>query len=95
VERLGLRLTRGGRFFHITGRGDKADAVRVLIDAYGPLGPPHTIGLGDGPNDEGFLKLVDYPVLPESAFSEHLRARIPHARIATARSAGTQPCSKY
>jgi mannosyl-3-phosphoglycerate phosphatase len=33
IEKRGLRLKRGGRFLHITGQNDKADAARVLIQA--------------------------------------------------------------
>jgi mannosyl-3-phosphoglycerate phosphatase len=84
IEKRGLRLTRGGRFFHITGHNGKADAVLLLIEAYRKLGPIRTIGLGDGLNDTGFLNLVDYPVCLRSPFIDELRRRVPRARTADA-----------
>jgi mannosyl-3-phosphoglycerate phosphatase len=84
VERHGLRLKRGGRFFHITGQNDKADAVRLLIEAYRRLGPIQTIGIGDGPNDAGFLNLVDYPFLLDSPMATQIHKRVPRARTAPA-----------
>jgi mannosyl-3-phosphoglycerate phosphatase len=88
IERRGLKLTRGGRFFHVTGHNDKADAVLLLVEAYRKLGPVRTIGLGDGPNDAGFLNLVDFPILLDSPAAADLQNRIPRARIAPAGPAG-------
>ena len=87
VTRRGLKLTSGGRFLHITGHNDKADAVLLLIEAWRKIGKLETIGVGDAPNDCGFLNLVDYPVLlgPQS---EELQNRIPRARIAPAGPGG-------
>jgi mannosyl-3-phosphoglycerate phosphatase len=84
VEKRGYRLTRGGRFSHITGQNDKADAVRLLIDAYRRMGPVRTIGIGDGLNDTGFLNLVDYPVVLDSAAVDEVLKRVPRARVAAA-----------
>jgi mannosyl-3-phosphoglycerate phosphatase len=84
VERRNLRLTRGGRFFHITGKNDKADGVAILIEGYYRLGSIRTIGIGDGPNDVRFLNLVDYPVLLDSPLKNDLRRLVPRARIAPA-----------
>jgi mannosyl-3-phosphoglycerate phosphatase len=84
LERRGLRLTRGGRFFHVTGHNDKADAVLLLIEAYRQRGPVWTIGVGDGLNDTGFLNLVDYPVLLDSTDAQEIQRRVPRARAAPA-----------
>jgi mannosyl-3-phosphoglycerate phosphatase len=84
IERQYLRLTRGGRFFHITGQNDKADGVALLVEAYCRLGSLRTVGLGDGPNDVRFLNLVDYPVLLDSPLRNDLRRLVPRARIAPA-----------
>jgi mannosyl-3-phosphoglycerate phosphatase len=88
LERRSLRLTRGGRFFHVTGHNGKADAVLLLIQAYRQLGPIRTIGIGDGPNDAGFLNLVDYPVLLDSPAAEELHKHVPRARSAPAGPGG-------
>ena len=88
VEKRGLKLTRGGRFFHITGQNDKAEAVLLLIDAYRRMGPVRTVGIGDGLNDAGFLNIVDFPVLLESPALDDVRKRVPRARIASAGPGG-------
>jgi mannosyl-3-phosphoglycerate phosphatase len=88
LERRGLKLSSGGRFFHVSGRNDKADAVLLLIDAYRQLGPIRSIGLGDGPNDAGFLNLVDHPVLLDSPAAGQLVKRVPRAHAAPAGPSG-------
>jgi mannosyl-3-phosphoglycerate phosphatase len=59
----GLTLTRGGRFHHALAHAGKHAGVAWLLDQWtaGPS-PCVTIGIGDAPNDEGFLRLVRYPV---------------------------------
>lgn len=60
----GLKITAGGRFFHLTGNNDKGRAVRVLKKLYRlNLGKMITIGLGDSENDWPMLRVVDLPVL--------------------------------
>jgi mannosyl-3-phosphoglycerate phosphatase len=88
LERRGLKLSSGGRFFHVTGRNDKADAVLLLIDAYRQFGPVRSIGLGDGLNDSGFLNLVDHPVLLDSPVFGQLLKRVPRASKASAGPSG-------
>jgi mannosyl-3-phosphoglycerate phosphatase len=78
LELRGLHWTRGGRCYHVCGDNDKSAAVRALTGmfrkAYGDV---TSIGLGDSPNDAGFLSLVDLPVLVRSAFSGALKRRVP------------------
>jgi mannosyl-3-phosphoglycerate phosphatase len=65
-RRQGLRVTRGGRFFHLTGNNDKGRAVAYLTRAYAhgaPGGEVVTIGLGDSANDIPMLRGVDKPVI--------------------------------
>ena len=63
----GLRVSMGGRFFHLHGKNDKAEAVQRLISWYKKKHRwVSTIGLGDSPNDFGMLKGVTYPVLIRS-----------------------------
>ncbi|MCI0695167.1 HAD-IIB family hydrolase [candidate division KSB1 bacterium] len=63
--REGLRVTRGGRFFHLTGNSDKGTAAHQLIRLYQAAWqqPIRTVGLGDSLNDLPFLQAVDAPVL--------------------------------
>jgi mannosyl-3-phosphoglycerate phosphatase len=65
VEHAGLRITQGGRFFHLTGDNDKGKAVRLLRTIYAKAEglSLKTIGLGDSPNDVPLLENVDFPVL--------------------------------
>lgn len=78
------RLTKGDRFFHLLGRHDKADAARRLVEL---LRPSRTAGLGDAPNDAGFLSFVDRPVLVprRTGVDGRLRAALPGAAVAPAR----------
>lgn len=59
----GLTLTRGGRFHHALAHAGKHAGVAWLLDQWtADASPCVSIGLGDAPNDEGFLRLVRYPV---------------------------------
>jgi mannosyl-3-phosphoglycerate phosphatase len=82
IEKLGLRWTRGGRFWHITGANDKALAVlelcRLFQQAYGPV---RAIGLGDALNDAPFLSSVSIPVLVRSRQTAKLKALLPGAMV--------------
>lgn len=74
VNRLGLRLTKGGRFFHLLGDNDKGRAVAILSRLYRRVFPGLvTIGLGDAPNDAPMLAEVDRPYLlaaPDGSFRQ-------------------------
>jgi mannosyl-3-phosphoglycerate phosphatase len=65
AEAGGLKITRGGRFFHLTGDNDKGKAVRHLRTIYENEEARFlkTIGVGDSPNDLPLLENVDFPVL--------------------------------
>jgi len=78
IDRQGMRHTRGGRFYHILGNNDKAEAVRLLVGLYRRTGEDvETIGLGDGLNDASFLNAVDIPILIRSPLLEQLQAAVP------------------
>ncbi len=63
LEQRGLRLTRGGRFHHALAHEGKHGAVRWLMERWrSGHGNLVTVGVGDAPNDEGFLALVDHPI---------------------------------
>ena len=70
----GLRWTKGGRFFHLTGSHDKGLAVLRLLQYYrerrhrdNGLDDIVTIGIGDSMNDLPLLLAVDHPVLVQKA----------------------------
>jgi mannosyl-3-phosphoglycerate phosphatase len=67
AERRGLRVTEGGRFFHLHGDCDKGEALERLVRWYKrSYDEVKTIALGDSPNDFSMLKRADYPVLVKS-----------------------------
>ena len=60
----GLKVTQGGRFYHLLGGGDKGKAVELVRGLYGALEPGLlSMALGDAPNDGPMLAAVDRPVL--------------------------------
>jgi mannosyl-3-phosphoglycerate phosphatase len=62
IRREGLKCTRGGRYFHLTGDNDKGKAIHVLKSLYSQMfGSIHTYAVGDGPNDLPMLKAIDKP----------------------------------
>lgn len=64
VKHTGLRITQGGRFYHLLGANDKGQAVSHLIKIYGQqLGKVRSVALGDSSNDLPMLSAVDIPVL--------------------------------
>ncbi len=78
---LGFQVTRGGRFFHVLGGCDKARAVAALA---AHLNDPDTVGLGDAPNDIGFLQIVRHPIVVPSSHTPAVLAAVPHASLAPA-----------
>ena len=60
-----LRLLKGGRFYHVMGKADKADGLNFLKEHYEKLWQqtPVMIALGDGENDLAMLEAADYPIV--------------------------------
>ena len=69
ISARGLRLTRGGRFIHVTGSSDKGRAMHWLAGQYGPP-RPRVMALGDGENDIPMLLGADLAVLVRSPAHE-------------------------
>lgn len=70
----GLRWTKGGRLFHLTGENDKGTAASVLLRCYHrqqrmreQTDRIETVGIGDSINDATLLAMVDYPILVQKA----------------------------
>jgi mannosyl-3-phosphoglycerate phosphatase len=60
----GFAVTRGGRFFHLTGPTDKGRALRALLEAAAGQGLAlTTIVLGDSANDGPMLAIADRPIV--------------------------------
>lgn len=82
----GLKVTRGGRFFHLSGPVDKGQALVALLRHETARGLRHaTVGLGDAGNDIGLLQAVDRPILvprPDGQVDPELQAALPRAERA-------------
>ena len=82
AEASGLKVTRGGRFYHLMGsRQDKGIALRrtVLVFLQNTHQRLLTIGLGDSANDLGMLESVDIPILiphPDGSYARSWICRI-------------------
>lgn len=85
VAEHGLRLVRGGRYFHLTGRTNKGRAVRTLDEILRRrFGPIFTVGIGDSENDIPMLRAVALPFLvrrPNGEPDPVALRLVPHVRI--------------
>jgi len=64
ADEKGLRVVKGGRFYHILGNNDKGKAAQALIAIYKKeFGEVRAIAFGDSPNDFEMLKVADSPFL--------------------------------
>jgi len=65
LARAGLRLIKGGRFWHVLGEANKAVAMQRLISIYAANGLVNinTIALGDSPNDIDMLNEADTAIV--------------------------------
>jgi mannosyl-3-phosphoglycerate phosphatase len=88
ARRRGLRVTRGGRFYHLTGANDKGLALGLLLDLLAAEGRSYaTVGLGDSANDLPMLERVERPILVPrlgGAVDSVLAAGLPRAERASA-----------
>lgn len=81
----GLGWVQGGRFISISRPFDKKDGVACLMDLYtaDTGSPPLTIGLGDSPNDQAMLDMMDIAVVIRSARSDQITLNRPETVIRT------------
>lgn len=88
ATRRGLRVTRGGRFFHLTGDSDKGRALRLLLARFAAAGRRmRSVGLGDAGNDLPLLEAVDRPIViprPSGRPDATLATALPGAELAPA-----------
>ncbi|MBW2646492.1 MAG: HAD-IIB family hydrolase [Deltaproteobacteria bacterium] len=72
VHKKGLKITKGGRFYHLIGDNDKGKALRIVRKLYEQEGRSLiSIGLGDSLNDLPMLENVDIPVLVQKKTGEY------------------------
>jgi mannosyl-3-phosphoglycerate phosphatase len=88
ARRHGLRVTRGGRFFHLTGKHDKGAAFAELVARFAAEGRSFsTVGLGDAPNDLPLLRAVKRPIVlpqPDGQIDPKIALALPTAERAPA-----------
>lgn len=86
AARRGLRVSRGGRFHHLTADVGKGQAVKeVLRRCF--QGVVRTVALGDAANDLDMLQAVERPVIiprPEGRLDAALASALPDAEVAPA-----------
>lgn len=86
IEAQGLKLIKGGRFYHVIGLFDKGqaiDASRSLFEKKYPNKKIVTIGLGDSPNDLPMLETVDIAIVVKSGRSAEMKLHNEHAIFST------------
>lgn len=80
AARRRLRITKGGRFWHLHGDTDKGRAVEVVLSSYRSRGGPiSSIGAGDSAMDLPLLEAVDIPVIvakPGGGYDNVLMERV-------------------
>ena len=85
LSAAGFRATEGGRYHHAGGATDKGVAVGLLLRFYRwAHGQFVSVGLGDGPNDVPFLRLVDLAFVvanPASGATDWVARQVPSARV--------------
>lgn len=68
AAKRGLKVSEGGRFYHLHGDSDKGKAACWLISFFKKqLGTVFSIALGDSPNDFSMFDMVNQPVLIKSS----------------------------
>ena len=74
IESEGLKLIKGGRFFHVMGQTDKAKAFDWLVNQYKTIkrSPITTIALGDSQNDKAMLERADIAVVVRPHQGNHM-----------------------
>jgi mannosyl-3-phosphoglycerate phosphatase len=74
VRKYGLRIVRGGRFWHLIGNNDKGKAVKIITKIFKKNYPNEkvvTVGIGDSLNDLPMLKQTDIPVIVQKVDSSY------------------------
>jgi mannosyl-3-phosphoglycerate phosphatase len=89
-KKSGLKLTKGGRFFHLLGANNKGKAVRLLSGMYKRNWntDPLTVGIGDSLNDLSMLKAVDIPVLVKRKDNTYDKEILKRLKVQKARGIG-------
>lgn len=77
----GIRMLRGGRFWHLMGDADKADGSAAALKFYQDREPDVewiVVALGDSANDTAMLEAADIAVVIPHADGPHITPNAPH-----------------
>ncbi|MEC8279462.1 MAG: HAD-IIB family hydrolase [Verrucomicrobiota bacterium] len=83
---LGIRMLRGGRFWHLMGAPDKADGIASALEYYQEREPDTdwlVIALGDSANDTAMLEAADIAVVIPHADGAHISPKAPRVVYAS------------
>ncbi len=75
IVNKGLKLIKGGRFFHVMGDADKSEAIERIRQVYNSKYKEEitVIALGDSPNDKEMLEVADVSVVIPSSHGKNLK----------------------
>ncbi|MEN8662208.1 MAG: HAD-IIB family hydrolase [Lentimonas sp.] len=76
----GIRVLKGGRFFHLMGNADKADGTAAALKLYQKAQPDVewvVVALGDSANDLAMLEAADIAVVLPHADGPHINPKAP------------------
>ena len=94
VEQADLSITQGGRFYHLTSKGGKANAMDWVIARLQDTWQTKditSIALGDGPNDAGMLARATYGIrIPNADGNVNFDIQNPQGTIITANAPGPE-----
>ncbi len=85
--RQGLRVHQGGRYLHLSGAGDKGEAMRWLVEEYSKANSAWSqvsIALGDAQNDVPMLDAANYSIVIRSASNPLPRLNRRHNTVISA-----------
>ena len=81
LQGCGLTVTKGDRFYHLTGGHGKGEAVRKLLDLYRrQWGEVVSVGIGNSANDLPLLRETDIAVLvrnPDGRWDAEVTTHLP------------------
>ena len=81
LQGCGLTVTKGDRFYHLTGGHGKGEAVRKLLDLYRrQWGEVVSVGIGNSANDLPLLRETDIAVLvrnPDGRWDAEVMTHLP------------------